>query len=40
VLHLTTAKPLFGQRCGAKSKTHWIVFQKPPRGSVGQSVKE
>jgi SAM-dependent methyltransferase len=40
VLRLTTAKPLFGQRCGAKSKTHWIVFQKPPRGSVGQSVKE
>ena len=29
VLALTTYHPLFGTRCGAKSKTHWLVFQKP-----------
>lgn len=29
VLALTTERPLFGNRSGAKSKTHWIVFQKP-----------
>lgn len=28
VLALTPESPLFGQRCGAKSKTHWLVFQK------------
>jgi SAM-dependent methyltransferase len=28
VLSLTPEKPLFGQRCGATAKTHWIVFQK------------
>jgi SAM-dependent methyltransferase len=28
VLALTEASPLFGQRCGAKARTHWIVFQK------------
>ena len=28
VIALTPASPLFGQRCGAKSRTHWIVFQK------------
>lgn len=32
VLSLTREKPLFGQRCGSSSKTHWIVFMKsaPP----------
>lgn len=29
VLSLTQEKPLFGQRCGATARTHWIVFQKP-----------
>jgi hypothetical protein len=29
VLSLTPERPLFGQRCGATAKTHWIVFQKP-----------
>jgi SAM-dependent methyltransferase len=29
VLSLTPEKPLFGQRCGATAKTHWIVFLKP-----------
>jgi len=28
VLSLTTEKPLFGQRCGATAKSHWIVFMK------------
>ena len=28
VLSLTPEKPLFGQRCGAKARTHWIVFMK------------
>jgi hypothetical protein len=28
ILSLTTERPLFGQRCGATAKTHWIVFQK------------
>lgn len=28
ILSLTPAKPLFGQRCGARAKTHWIVFMK------------
>jgi hypothetical protein len=28
VLALTPNKPLLGQRCGAKARTHWIVFQK------------
>lgn len=28
VLALTPERPLFGQRCGATAKTHWIVFQK------------
>lgn len=28
VLSLTPEKPLFGQRCGATARTHWIVFHK------------
>lgn len=28
VLSLTPEKPLFGQRCGASAKTHWLVFMK------------
>lgn len=28
VLSLTPEKPLFGQRCGATAKTHWVVFIK------------
>lgn len=33
ILALTPESPLFGQRCGAKSKTHWIVFQKGGSGA-------
>lgn len=29
VLTLTSETPLFGNRCGKHSKTHWIVFLKP-----------
>ena len=28
VLALTQFKPLIGQRCGKKSKTHWVIFNK------------
>jgi SAM-dependent methyltransferase len=28
VLALTPEAPLFGQRCGATAKTHWLVFTK------------
>lgn len=28
ILALTPARPLYGQRCGAKAKTHWVVFLK------------
>lgn len=28
ILELTPEKPLFGNRCGKSSKTHWIVFLK------------
>ncbi len=28
VLALTSAKPLFGNRCGKRSQSHWIVFMK------------
>lgn len=28
VLSLTPHRPLFGQRCGATAKTHWLVFHK------------
>ena len=28
ILELTPKIPLFGQRCGATAKTHWIVFMK------------
>jgi len=28
VLSLTPERPLFGQRCGTRAKTHWIVFLK------------
>ena len=28
ILKLTDQSPLFGQRCGATAKTHWLVFQK------------
>lgn len=31
VLSLAPAPPLFGQRCGATAKTHWIVFHKQNR---------
>jgi hypothetical protein len=33
VLNLTPHKPLFGNRCGKTSKSHWLVFLKP--GEVG-----
>lgn len=29
ILALTPEKPLFGNRFGSLSKSHWIVFQKP-----------
>lgn len=29
ILELTPHKPLFGNRCGKSSKSHWIVFIKP-----------
>ncbi len=29
LLALTDHKPLFGNRCGKTSKSHWIVFMKP-----------
>jgi len=29
VLAMAPDKPLFGQRCGATAKTHWLVFLKP-----------
>lgn len=28
ILQLTTARPLFGNRCGKRSKSHWMVFMK------------
>lgn len=28
ILELTPAKPLIGNRSGARSKSHWLVFQK------------
>lgn len=28
ILELTERRPLFGHKSGAKSRTHWIVFQK------------
>jgi ubiquinone/menaquinone biosynthesis C-methylase UbiE len=39
ILKLTPHNPLFGNRCGRKSKTHWLVFQKgesrPPSAALG-----
>lgn len=32
ILALTPEKPLFGNRCGKASKSHWIVFMKPEAG--------
>lgn len=29
ILALTPHKPLFGNRCGRTSKSHWLVFLKP-----------
>ena len=29
ILALTPVRPLFGNRCGKASKSHWIVFSKP-----------
>ena len=29
ILELAPHKPLFGNKCGKASKTHWIVFLKP-----------
>lgn len=34
VLALTPERPLFGQRCGAKARTHWLVFMKPEASGV------
>lgn len=33
VLALTPERPLFGTKCGATAKTHWVVFQKPARAA-------
>jgi SAM-dependent methyltransferase len=30
ILALTPERPLFGNRCGKHSKSHWIVFMKSP----------
>ena len=32
ILALTPEQPLFGNRCGKRSLTHWIVFMKPNAG--------
>ena len=37
VLELTPEKPLFGQRCGATARTHWIVFMKQNASGEGRS---
>ncbi|OAM89303.1 methyltransferase [Termitidicoccus mucosus] len=29
ILALTPERPLFGNRCGKQSRSHWIVFLKP-----------
>lgn len=38
ILTLTPVKPLFGNRCGKSSKSHWLVFMKPaitnPQSSI------
>lgn len=31
ILELTSEQPLFGQRSGKQSKTHWVVFMKTDR---------
>lgn len=31
VFDLAPDRPLFGNRCGATAKTHWIVFMKSPQ---------
>jgi hypothetical protein len=36
VLAMTPEKPLFGQRCGATARTHWIVFMKPDNSQPQQ----
>ena len=28
ILSLTSMRPLFGNRCGKRSKSHWLVFMK------------
>lgn len=35
ILKLTDLKPVFGNRCGKQSKTHWIVFIKEEGGIYG-----
>lgn len=30
ILKLTDQKPVFGNRCGKTSKSHWLVFMKGP----------
>ena len=32
ILPLAGHAPLFGNRCGGRAKSHWIVFMKPERG--------
>lgn len=35
ILALTEERPLFGNRCGKHSKSHWIVFMKPNAATLG-----
>jgi hypothetical protein len=37
VLALTPEIPLFGQRCGAMARTHWIVFMKSETSGGGST---
>lgn len=40
IISLTPEKPLFGNRCGKREKTHWIVFYKPSCPSSSDSELE
>ena len=37
VLGMTPNKPLFGQRAGAASRTHWLVFMKQGSADAGSA---
>lgn len=40
ILELTPEKPLFGNRCGKKATTHWIVFIKTGAKDERQAVEQ